>query len=352
MKNKRAFTLIELLVVIAIIGLLATISVLALQNARAKSRDAKRVADMKQVSTALELFFNDNNRYPTVAEWNTGRIYSTTTNSTSTYMQVIPNAPTPADGSCENGQNAINYIPSSDGSSYSIPFCLGGNTGTLASGPKCLTPGGIVDVDCSSVPFVCGGTLIDFRDSQAYPTVQIGTQCWMAKNMNIGTMINGNSDQIGNGIMEKYCYDNLESNCTTYGGFYQWDEAMQYSVSERAQGICPSGWHIPSDTEQDTLDQYLTDPPNACNAFRAADWGCANAGTKLKVGGSSLFEALLAGERSVSQTFQHQGLNSLFWSSSLNGSDPLYRVLDTNLTTVYRYYNVKTYGFSVRCLQD
>ncbi len=151
MKTKRlAFTLIELLVVIAIIGLLATISVLALQNARAKSRDAKRVADIKQVSTALELFFNDNNRYPTAEEWNTGKIYSTTTGATSTYMQIIPNAPTPADGNCGDNQNAIGYIPSSDGTSYSISFCLGGNTGTLASGPKCLTPGGILDIDCSN----------------------------------------------------------------------------------------------------------------------------------------------------------------------------------------------------------
>lgn len=61
--------------VIAIIGILATISVIALSNARAKSRDAKRAGDMKQVQTALELFFNDQNRYPTAEEWNTGQIY-------------------------------------------------------------------------------------------------------------------------------------------------------------------------------------------------------------------------------------------------------------------------------------
>ena len=97
MIRKKAFTLIELLVVIAIIGMLATISVIALQNARAKSRDAKRAGDMKQIQTALELFFNDKNRYPTVDEWSTGQIYSTSTNSTSTYMQIIPTAPTPAD---------------------------------------------------------------------------------------------------------------------------------------------------------------------------------------------------------------------------------------------------------------
>jgi len=79
MIRKKAFTLIELLVVIAIIGILATISVIALQNARAKSRDAKRAGDMKQIQTALELFFNDKNRYPTSTEWATGKIFSTST---------------------------------------------------------------------------------------------------------------------------------------------------------------------------------------------------------------------------------------------------------------------------------
>ncbi|OIO06909.1 hypothetical protein AUJ35_03135 [Candidatus Falkowbacteria bacterium CG1_02_41_21] len=68
MNSKKAFTLIELLVVIAIIGILATVSIISLSNARAKSRDAKRAGDMKQVQTALELFFNDNNRYPTATE--------------------------------------------------------------------------------------------------------------------------------------------------------------------------------------------------------------------------------------------------------------------------------------------
>jgi len=148
-KSKKAFTLIELLVVIAIIGVLATVSIISLSNARAKSRDAKRTADIKQVQTALELFFNDNNRYPTFDEWGAGQLYSTSSSGTSTYMQVIPSAPTPVDGSCTNNQNTINYVPAPNGSSYSLSFCIGSNTGTLASGPKCLTPGGIVDTDCS-----------------------------------------------------------------------------------------------------------------------------------------------------------------------------------------------------------
>ncbi|OIO07020.1 hypothetical protein COX68_03355 [Candidatus Falkowbacteria bacterium CG_4_10_14_0_2_um_filter_41_15] len=61
------------------------------------------------------------------------------------------------------------------------------------------------------------------------------------ENLNIGTRIDGTSDQIDNSILEKYCFDDSEVNCTTDGGLYQWDEAMQYSVTEEAQGICPPG---------------------------------------------------------------------------------------------------------------
>ncbi|MCF7820369.1 MAG: prepilin-type N-terminal cleavage/methylation domain-containing protein, partial [Candidatus Pacebacteria bacterium] len=70
--KKKGFTLIELLVVIAIIGLLSTMSVVALNSARQKSRDAKRVADIKQIQTALELYYNDNNGYPLQADVESG----------------------------------------------------------------------------------------------------------------------------------------------------------------------------------------------------------------------------------------------------------------------------------------
>ena len=64
LKNKKGFTLIELLVVIAIIGLLSTLAVVALTSARTKARDSKRVADMKQLQTAMELYYSDNAAYP------------------------------------------------------------------------------------------------------------------------------------------------------------------------------------------------------------------------------------------------------------------------------------------------
>ena len=86
-KTKPGFTLIELLVVIAIIGLLSTLSIVALNSARAKSRDARRVSDIKQTQTALELFFNEAGYYPTAASTTMGggKISSTST----VYMQII-----------------------------------------------------------------------------------------------------------------------------------------------------------------------------------------------------------------------------------------------------------------------
>lgn len=63
-KNKKAFTLIELLVSVAIIGLLATISIIALNSARARARDAKRVSDIKQMQTAIEFYYNNHGHYP------------------------------------------------------------------------------------------------------------------------------------------------------------------------------------------------------------------------------------------------------------------------------------------------
>lgn len=144
MKKAKGFTLIELLVVIAIIGLLSTLAVVALNNARQKSRDAKRVSDVKQVSTALELYFADNNGYPTAATaitlggastkcLSTGGFVATC--SGTTYMGVVPSNPAPG--------GAVYSYTSADGSTYSVTFTLEGTTGGLASGAHTASPSGI-----------------------------------------------------------------------------------------------------------------------------------------------------------------------------------------------------------------
>ena len=76
--------------------------------------------------------------------------------------------------------------------------------------------------------FNCGQNLTDIRDNKVYPTIQLGTQCWMQKNLNYGTSLQGTTEQTDNCINEKYCYNDNAANCTLYGGLYQWDELMAY----------------------------------------------------------------------------------------------------------------------------
>src|SRR6056297_2892443 len=105
-KNKKGFTLIELLVVIAIIGLLSTLAIVALNSARQKSRDAKRVSDIKQIQTALELYYNDNFGYPPDSGVSPG---SSIASNSITYMSDVPVAPTPPGGTCDTGNNPYSY---------------------------------------------------------------------------------------------------------------------------------------------------------------------------------------------------------------------------------------------------
>ena len=132
MINKKGFTLIELLVVVAIIGLLSTLSIVALNTARAKARDARRVSDIKQIQTALELYYNDNAAYP-----------SSTATLVPAYMGQVPTNPTPNnDGNCTAGVG-YTYTSQDSNRSYTLVYCLGGATGGLGAGVGTATPAGI-----------------------------------------------------------------------------------------------------------------------------------------------------------------------------------------------------------------
>ena len=156
-KDKQGFTLIELLVVIAIIGLLSTLSVIALNSARSKARDAKRISDVKQMQVALEMYYNDMGDYPVAASMTPGSaIYST--DAAAPFLRSIPTPPTPLDGStCSTASAGVYSITSylytrtaSSGSvpSYSISCCLGSNVGQGSSmvtgnSVRTITPAGI-----------------------------------------------------------------------------------------------------------------------------------------------------------------------------------------------------------------
>lgn len=141
--NKKGFTLIELLVVIAIIGLLSTLAVIALGSARTKARDAKRLSDLKQTQTALELYYTDKAAYPTAAVAvtlgtgnqvcldNTAGGWAAT--CTSPYMGLVPKDP---------GSNTYSYV-SANGSTYTITATLEGAMGGLSAGAVQATPSGL-----------------------------------------------------------------------------------------------------------------------------------------------------------------------------------------------------------------
>lgn len=249
--KKQGFTLIELLVVIAIIGILATLAVVALQNARKNARDAKRIADIKQIQTALELYFNDVGEYP-------ASITSTIAYGGNIYMATVPLAPTPSDGDCLEDENEYSYA-SADGSTYSVTFCTGSGFGGLGGGPKIASPSGIVSlsiVQCSDLSS-CNG--LCSYDGEEYSVAQIGSQCWFTKNLNIGVRINDSINQ-GTGCVniDKYCYDNVESKCDVYGGLYQWDQALCGGSIPGSKGICPTGWHVPTSDEFTILIDYVS----------------------------------------------------------------------------------------------
>ena len=191
----------------------------------------------------------------------------------------------------------------------------------------------------------CGQIIIDSRDGNAYKTVLINNRCWLAENLNFGTMIvaiSENSFQTDNEIVEKYCYDNDSNNCNIYGGLYQWDEMMAYNNEEQTQGICPEGWYIPSKSDYDNLINFI---------------GADSAAYILQYG-SIGFDAMASGYSYFNYT------NWIF------GSINSYGVLRTSTEStaqdkawvIYFYPNTpelfesdyyrKTNAYSVRCIKD
>ncbi len=143
--NKKGFTLIELLVVIAIIGLLSTLAVVALGQARVKARDSKRLSDLKQLQTALELYYTDNNAYPagsgvvmgaTGYKCLTSSGFADTCASGTTYMGQVPTDPS-------TGQS-YTYTAGTGNTSYSIAAALEGTVNGLTTGIT-VSPSGIAD---------------------------------------------------------------------------------------------------------------------------------------------------------------------------------------------------------------
>ena len=206
--------------------------------------------------------------------------------------------------------------------------------------------------------FSCGDVLVDERDGQEYETVQIGDQCWMAENLNVGEMIDGGNDQTNNDVIEKYCYNNSTSECDEYGGLYQWNEVLQYN--NIANGVCPVGWSIPASFEFCQLATFL-DPQVNCGI---EDYTGVDAGGKMKEAGEthwylpntgatneSGFTGLPTGY-TVDGNFYGIGNFTVFWTSTTYGSYSLgWRLTNTEARTKWQQNNRQN-GFPVRCLKE
>jgi uncharacterized protein (TIGR02145 family) len=183
----------------------------------------------------------------------------------------------------------------------------------------------------------CGSPITDIRDNQVYKTVQIGSQCWMAEDLNYGTEIPVTQDQRDNCIPEKY--HNPASSIQHPASVYQWDELMQYHAIPADQGFCPPAWHIPTENDWNTLfTNYLN------NSF---------AGSPLKYSGYSGFNALLSGARHIDKSWDFQGFATFFWSStSYGGYKAWAHGMNDEDPSVSVYPASRANAFSVRCVHD
>ena len=240
----------------------------------------------------------------------------------------------------------------------SVPFSLNSKSLTLTS------PDGTsykVKVDDNGNLFSqkiipgCGMPFTDARDGQTYNTVQVGNQCWMAQNLNVGTKIPAyTQESTNNGIIEKYCYNDDEAYCTDYGGLYKWDEMMEYTNQEGIQGICPEAWHIPTDAEWMELVDFTGGLVVAGGKLKEEGfdhWLSPNTGATNESG----ITALGAGFRSFEDhIITDPGTYANLWTStdSGNGYDiwicrVRYNSAATDHLTI-EYLNAS----SVRCLKD
>jgi uncharacterized protein (TIGR02145 family) len=199
----------------------------------------------------------------------------------------------------------------------------------------------------------CGG--------QSYRTVVVGTQRWMAENLNYDPGA-GNSS----------CYGNNSSNCSTYGRLYDWSTAMNISTSYnssswngsdfRHQGICPSGWHIPTQAEWNTLSSYVQSNSgcgSSCDAVMlkaTSGWyncGPSGSGNSYRCEDSYSFSALPGGHGYSDGYFSSAGNYGDWWSASeYNSYYAYFRTMRYYSENAYWNDYDKSYLFSVRCLQD
>ena len=211
------------------------------------------------------------------------------------------------------------------------------------------------------------GVITDIRDGNSYQTVLIGEQCWMAENLaylpSVNMVADGSEDAAGS-YYYVYGYDGTNvadakatDNYATYGVLYNWPAAMAGSASSNAnpsgvQGVCPAGWHLPSDAEWTELTDYLGGTRVAGGKLKetgTTHWNSPNTGATNETG----FTALPGGSRYNNGNFTNIRYHGGWWSSTEYGTYlAWYRYAGYNFSDVGRLNYGKEVGFSVRCVRD
>jgi uncharacterized protein (TIGR02145 family) len=186
-------------------------------------------------------------------------------------------------------------------------------------------------------------TFTDSRDNQVYRIVTIGTQTWMAENLNWA----GDDGNLG------ACYANNASNCNLYGRLYDWETVMGGSASSSSspsgvRGICPVGWHVPSDAEWTTLTNFVGS--NAGNDLKSRSGWHDNGYVHYTYDFG--FSALPGGER-WSGDFYNAGYFGNWWSATeFDATNARFRYMYWDHSFVSTYWYNKSYALSLRCLRD
>ena len=208
----------------------------------------------------------------------------------------------------------------------------------------------------------CPGLDSLLYEEQWYHTIQVGGQCWMKENLNVGEMIMGNQTQTNNGTIEKYCYANSTDLCNARGGLYTWDELMQYTTKQRARGICPEGWHIPTDEEIKVLEGMVdSNYPIGHPVWNQTDWRGFDAANNLKStsgwanngNGTDMY-----GYRLLATGYWYEGgffdlsNGTTLYSSTLNNNSPWYRGFNAATNAILRNLGTWNSATAVRCIKN
>lgn len=190
----------------------------------------------------------------------------------------------------------------------------------------------------------CGDTLIDSRDGQKYATVCVGDQVWMAENLNYGS---------------GHCYEDIPANCETYGQFYYWPDATNDSASNDVpsgiRGVCPAGWHLPSDAEWDILVNNLGGVDVAGGKMKALNlWDSPNTGADNSSGFNGLPAGLLdSNQINHSLNYMSLGRTTTFLTTRKFDADEAYgRSLSYQTARCNSLYMPISRRVSVRCVKD